>query len=402
MKIAYVHHCGLNGGAGNSLYILLSQLKNLNYEIHLVIPRGEIVEKFKKVTHNIYVVEVVPLEFSAEGVGLIRTIYANVKSYLLRNAIQEITEIIGTIKPDIVHLNEIGMFSLAKSLKKRFQIPIVMHARTVPNRKYKYLINRFTNFSNDYIDYLICISKSVYALLPNVKNKIIVYNPVNLSIDEIENNTRINYNSKKLKVLFLANFYRQKGVDEALEAAICLRKNKRIEFVFIGSNTKSDSYFKSIIGRILDIFNFYPNYEVRLESEKVKHKLKNLILKGQIENVHSEIKKCHLLIAPMHLNGTPRSVLEAGVYGIPSILSLHDKIDDLVEDGVNGFVIGEKDIQDLIDKILLLENNRLMLCSMGEAAKFKFKKICDKKLIAKQVSLIYSKCYDIKFPETGI
>ena len=296
------------------------------------------------------------------------------------------------IQPDLVHLNEIGMFSLAKSLKKNFDFPIVMHARTVPNRRHKFLINRFTKKSNKYVDCLICITKSVANLYPKVKNKKVIYNPIHLEKVQLDNIPSIDYQSQKMRVLFLANFYKQKGIQETLESAIELKDNSNIEFVVIGSNTKPNAYFRSVIGVTLDILNIYPNYEKRLKSAKRDLGLENLSLLGQIDDISEEIKKCHLLIAPMHLNGTPRSVFEAGVYGIPSILALYNRIDDLVEDGKNGFVIEEKNVAELTDKILLLQQDRTLLESMGKAARSKYRKVCDQTEVTELVNSVYLEC----------
>jgi glycosyltransferase involved in cell wall biosynthesis len=194
-----------------------------------------------------------------------------------------------------------------------------------------------------------------------------------------------------MKVLFLANFYKQKGVEETLDAAIELKDDPNIEFIIVGSNTRSDKFFSSLFGIILDATNLFPNYEKRFNSVKKRLAMSNLVIKGQIKDIKVEVRNCHLLIAPMHLNGTPRSVFEAGIYGIPSILSLYHKIDDLVEDGVNGFVIQEKNVSELVDKILLLEKDRTLLGSMGEAAKIKFSKVCDQEFVANQIISIYFK-----------
>lgn len=392
MKIAYVHHCGSKGGAGNSLFFLLSQLKEFNYEIHVITQQGEMAQKFKEVTPNVYEIKGIPVEFTAEGFGLIRTLFVNFKSLFLRKGINEVSEIIHDIQPDLVHLNEIGMFSLAKALKTKFSFPVVMHARTVPNRRHKFIIRRFTKLANQYVDFLICITKSVANLYPQIKNKEVVYNPIHLDLKQIENTPLIDYRGSKLRVLFLANFYKQKGIQETLESSIELKDNSKIEFVVIGSNTKPNAYFRSMIGATLDILNIYPNYEKRLKSAKRDLGLENLSLLGQIDDISEEIKKCHLLIAPMHLNGTPRSVFETGVFGIPSILALYHRIDDLVEDGVNGFVIKEKNVAELTSKVLLLQADRVLLESMGKAARAKYLKHCNQRVVAEKVNSIYHKC----------
>lgn len=391
LKILYVHHCGSAGGAGNSLLYVLRNLHVMGHEIHVVTQHGEMTNRFKEVTPNVYEIEGVPVAFTAEGFGILRTLFVNLKSRLLWRGVRKVCSIVNQVQPDLIHLNEIGMFSLAKALKKEFNIPIVMHARTVPNRKQSYYLNWFSKMTNAYVDHLICISNSVANLYPNIKHKSVIYNPLHIDTEEVDHLPSIDYHAKKMKVLFLANFYKQKGVQETLEAAIQLKDNPNIEFIIVGSNTRSDKFFNSILGVILDATNLYPNYEKRFNTSKKKYAIENLILKGQIEDIKDEIKNCHLLIAPMHLNGTPRSVFEAGVYGIPSILSLYHKIDDLVEDGVNGFLIQEKSVSELVKKILLLEQDRTLLESMGEAAKVKFIKVCNQKFVADQINSIYLK-----------
>lgn len=391
LKILYVHHCGSTGGAGNSLLYVLKKLHEMGHEIHIVTQYGEMTNRFKKVTTNVYEIEGVPVAFSAEGFGILRTLFVNLKSRLLWKGIGKICTIVNQVKPDMIHLNEIGMFSLAKALKRNFNIPIVMHARTVPNRKQSCSLNWFTKMTNLYIDHLICISNSVSNLYPNINHKSVIYNPLHIDSKDLDHLPSIDYYAPKMKVLFLANFYKQKGVQEILEAAIQLKYYPNIEFIIVGSNTRSDKFFNSILGIILDTTNLYPNYEKRFNNVKKKFVMTNLVLKGQITDIKEEIRNCHLLLAPMHLNGTPRSVFEAGVYGIPSILSLYHKIDDLVEDGVNGFIIQEKNVSELIDKIILLEQDRALLESMGRAAANKFSKVCNQKFVADQLNSIYLK-----------
>ena len=254
------------------------------------------------------------------------------------------------------------------------------------------MIRRFTKLANQYIDSLICITKSVANLYPEIENKEVVYNPIHLDLKQIESTPIIDYRGPRLRVLFLANFYKQKGIQDTLDSAIELKENANIEFVIIGSNTKPNRYFRSMIGATLDLLDIYPNYEKRLKLAKRDLALENLSLLGQVDDISEEIKKCHLLIAPMHLNGTPRSVFEAGVYGLPSILSLYHRIDDLVEDGVNGYVINEKSVAELTSKILLFHDDRILLESMGKAARAKYLKVCNQRVVAEKVNSIYHKC----------
>jgi glycosyltransferase involved in cell wall biosynthesis len=388
MKIVYIHHSGSTGGAGNSLYYLLGKMKR-DHDIHIITPAGPMADRFRNLTTNVHTVKGVPLLFTMAGFGLLRTLFGNLKSLIYYNQISLIVNIIRNIKPDLVHLNEIGTFSLAKRIKQEFDIPVVMHARTVPNRDHQFLIRLFTRKCNVYVDRLICITKSVALQYPKVLRKTVVYNPLHIEQADLKLLREINYKDKVLNVLFLSNFYRQKGVDETIRTIVALKDRTDIHFVLIGSNIRSDSFFNSLPGRILNRLNFYPDYESRIQHAIEKNRLTNVTVKGQVENITKEINDCHLLIAPMHLNGTPRSVFEAGIYGIPSILSLRDQIDDLVENGVNGIVIKERDHEELTEAVVNLASDRELLEKMGQAAKEKFLIFCTQEKAYREISEIY-------------
>lgn len=63
--------------------------------------------------------------------------------------------------------------------------------------------------------------------------------------------------------------------------------------------------------------------------------------------------------------GTPLSILEAGAAGLPVISTLHAGIPDVVENNKDGFLVDEKDIDSMADKILFLSNNPSTAKEMG-------------------------------------
>ncbi len=62
MKIVYVHHCGAAGGAGNSLYFLLTKLV-LEHEIHIITQQGAMAHKFRLLTPHVYEIKGIPMFF---------------------------------------------------------------------------------------------------------------------------------------------------------------------------------------------------------------------------------------------------------------------------------------------------------------------------------------------------
>jgi glycosyltransferase involved in cell wall biosynthesis len=63
--------------------------------------------------------------------------------------------------------------------------------------------------------------------------------------------------------------------------------------------------------------------------------------------------------------GTPVAVLEAMAAGIPIVSTFHAGIPDIVQNGINGFLVGEGDVQGMANAIIRLYNDRELVKAMG-------------------------------------
>jgi glycosyltransferase involved in cell wall biosynthesis len=63
--------------------------------------------------------------------------------------------------------------------------------------------------------------------------------------------------------------------------------------------------------------------------------------------------------------GTPVSVLEAGACGLPVVVTPHGGLKDLIEEGVNGFFVPEKNVAGLAKKFELLYRDPLLAEKLG-------------------------------------
>jgi glycosyltransferase involved in cell wall biosynthesis len=88
-------------------------------------------------------------------------------------------------------------------------------------------------------------------------------------------------------------------------------------------------------------------------------------------------------------NAPPRGVYEAGIYGIPSILAMEDKVEDVVKNNYNGFLIDEESPDQLVDAILKYINNPSLRKEHGENARKRFVENHDPKKVAQKVYDIY-------------
>lgn len=63
--------------------------------------------------------------------------------------------------------------------------------------------------------------------------------------------------------------------------------------------------------------------------------------------------------------GTPLVIMEAGAAGLPIVSTIHAGIPDIVENGKDGYLVAEKDVQSMTDKMLFLLNNPEKAITMG-------------------------------------
>lgn len=67
--------------------------------------------------------------------------------------------------------------------------------------------------------------------------------------------------------------------------------------------------------------------------------------------------------------GTPVAVLEASASGLPVVSTFHAGIPDVIEDRVTGFLVAEKDIDSMADRMIRLIKSPELAQTMGEAGR---------------------------------
>ena len=168
--------------------------------------------------------------------------------------------------------------------------------------------------------------------------------------------------TKELTFLFAARLVKSKGVKEFLEAGKrILEKYPTTKFLAAGK---------------LDFEN------PETVSEKTYQDLQNSGIEflGEVtyEEVNNLYKKATIFVLPSYREGLPKAALEAASTGMPLILTNVPGCNECVEDGVNGYLIKEKDSNDLIDKMEKFILNPEIISTMS---------ISSRKIIEKRFSL---------------
>ena len=128
----------------------------------------------------------------------------------------------------------------------------------------------------------------------------------------------------------------------------------------------------------LEIFGRAVTPSETIEEEKLKAlvnelKLKDkVIFKGHSDNVNVEMGKSLATLFTSNFEGLGMVVLESMLNSTPVIsYDLHYGPADFIVDGENGYLVGEKDVESLAEKMISLLDNPKKAIEMGESAREK-------------------------------
>jgi glycosyltransferase involved in cell wall biosynthesis len=161
--------------------------------------------------------------------------------------------------------------------------------------------------------------------------------------------------SKTLKVVFTARMVKEKGVIELIEAAEKLRHDYegRLEFWLCGRlAVNADAVSKEEL-------------EARCDGKYIKW------LDFQ-KDIKSVLEQCHIMAFPSYYReGVPKSLIDVCAVGRPIVTTNSIGCKDVVDDGVNGFLVPVKDSDALARKLRILIEDKALRVRMGRAAREK-------------------------------
>lgn len=143
--------------------------------------------------------------------------------------------------------------------------------------------------------------------------------------------------------LFLGRLAREKGIHELLLAFKKLKStNPNIKLLLVGT---------------LEI----ENGSISEQDLKIIENSADIIYPGRTDNVRAYLKLTDCFVLPTYREGFPNALLQAGAMSMPIIATDINGCNEIVEDGVSGFLIPTKDenaLHDKMEKILLNETIR--------------------------------------------
>ena len=212
----------------------------------------------------------------------------------------------------------------------------------------------------------------------------VVYTGVSHKFEKYQNQNieNIDYQDKMFKVVFRGKLTPESGIMYILEAANMLSADRNVSFRIIGSGYFLEKVKAFIKERNLSNVELISKY--LLDDDMILQMVDADILLGQFEN-------------NPRLNRTiPHKAFEAFALGIPYLTADAPAVREIVEDGVNAFLVPIADSVALSDKIKFLKNQSELLLSVAMRARQSFDEICSSKALAQKITEIMLQCPNAK------
>lgn len=224
--------------------------------------------------------------------------------------------------------------------------------------------------------HVICMSERLIKDIDLIYNKKPYLVPYGIETHNFQHDKK--KNKEKLNILFLSNFYIQKGIFDFLEAIKILSRNTEIKFeaLVVGNSTRDLSASELIeivkkneMGKWIKILG--PKY-------------------GRDKN--DILNKSDLFVFPTYYDNEafPIVNIEAMAAGMPVISTNEGGIPDIIGDGVNGYLVEKNEPEQLAWKIKTLLENRTLRETMGKANKKKFEMNYTKDRFENNISKVFS------------
>lgn len=175
------------------------------------------------------------------------------------------------------------------------------------------------------------------------------------------------------------DYYRGKQVGVRNRMGIC-----RILFLSNICQSKGIFDFIHVISRLISEKVTFHAWIVGAENRVTKsdliEKIRDMNLAGSVEYLgplydkdkHEVLRQSDILVYPTHEDAFPNVLIEATMHGIPVVAYNEGAIPDMIENGVNGFVVPKSDVEQLVLRTRELLFNRELRYDMGRKSRQKY------------------------------
>lgn len=282
-------------------------------------------------------------------------------------SLSEIKRVIQKVCPDIIHAHDrTAAFYAGTACGK---IPVIVHMHVNNNKGLQCLLKNivFTLVSKKY--------RHIFWVSDSAKEEFQFRNL-------IERKSSVLYNVlDKTAILQKADEdYRTYSLDVIYVGRLCYQKNpeRLLRVLEKAARCCPEAYF-GIIGSG-DMLEYVQNVIST-------RNLSNVVAFGYMNNPLKALREAKVMVMTSRFEGTPMTVIEAQILGVPLVSTPVDGINRIVVDGVNGFLSNDDDV--LVKKIVQLLENTSIQREMSENCQKMIKRYIDTNGFHKRIQYKY-------------
>jgi glycosyltransferase involved in cell wall biosynthesis len=374
LRVLYVHHAAVFGGASRSLMELIAAFPPGSVVPRVIVPHGVVADLLTKAGIEV---------LQARGITQLDcTRYGHYRGVRWLILLREIFYLPFTLRTlcrarrrwpdiDLVHINDTTQAICIALAGRIFRAPVIVHARAllagelIP-RRMRWLGRLLAQRAHA----VIAIDETVRSPLPPAIDADVIHNgfapglrPRTAPPPELAK-----LPAHGLKVAMVGSLSPMKGAYEFIEAArILAARGVDVHFILVGDDIRP---VEGLRGWLLRALGFGRPVRLELERFVATHGLGGRVhFIGFTTEIKAVYDAIDVICFPSHLDAPGRPVFEAAFSGVPSIVAMRDPRPDTMIDGETGICIPARDAQALAAAIEQLDRDRSGLRRMGEHAR---------------------------------
>lgn len=353
-KIKVIHiitKLELGGAQKNTLYTVLNLSEK--FDVKLITGTGGILDEYARKNLG---KKVIFLGHLVREISPLKDLIAFLK----------ITAILSKEKPTIIHTHSSKAGIIGRLAGFFARIPIIIHTyhgfgfnpyQSFFVRNFYIFLEKIASFISDAVIFVSRnnIETAKRYKITNTKKTFLIRSGIKLN-DFTPRKDRSfiksyapEYDEKKHTVICtVANLKVQKNpMDFFKVAEEILKRRKDVFFIYAGGGSENDIKF----------------YTKIIKEKKINN---NCFLTGWVDNVASVYSSCDIFILTSLWEGLPRSLIEAMKSGLVPVCYKTDGVADVIKDGINGFLLEQKDVDGMVKKIEELISDKTLLLRIRE------------------------------------
>lgn len=296
---------------------------------------------------------------------------------------------------ELIHLNEITGIVPAVLLKRRLQVPLVVHVRAhMGDQSRGWRTGLLWRLIDRHADAVICIDETVRRTLPSsltrpvhvIHNALGIKEPASAETPPLP--VALSTPEGRVRVGIVGSLLRVKGIYEFVQAAISIcRQREDVVFAIVGSGVRRLTGLRGFIVSQLGLAeDVEADARRAIDRAGLAHRI---LMTGHRSDVVNVYRHLDVLCFPSYYDAPGRPIFEAAYFGKPSIVAISDPTADTLVDGVTGLAIAARDSRALEQAIQCLVDQPQARQTMGEAARALAMRNFDLQTNAGRLLLIY-------------